>query len=253
MLDNAKLIDQSLIGTFQYFGLQEKQIDEAKYYLIHTECNHPLWNMIVLPDIVTADQMNKMEEIFKMQKLPFAWWVDEKNLSSEMLKHFKNGNYTSFGNVPGMVFELKNYHDQLDNQEVKVITEVEEFKKWIQALAQGFGFSNDVCDVYFNKLSKYIGNSKTFIPLAAYDGDKIIATASIIFANGIAGFYNGSTLPEYRNRGISSSLYKARFKILKEMGIDKAVIQTSPMSTNLAQKLDFKKYTNYKIYCQIKN
>ncbi|ARD86994.1 acetyltransferase [Rickettsia bellii] len=60
-------------------------------------------------------------------------------------------------------------------------------------------------------------------------------------------------MPEYRNRGISSSLYKARFKILKEMGVDKAVIQTSPMSTNLAQKLGFKKYTNYKIYCQIKN
>ncbi|WP_341790991.1 hypothetical protein [Rickettsia endosymbiont of Gonocerus acuteangulatus] len=73
MLDNAKLIDQSLIGTCQYFGLQEKQIDKAKYYLIHTGCNHPLWNMVVLPEQVTTDQMDQMEEIFRKQKLPFAW------------------------------------------------------------------------------------------------------------------------------------------------------------------------------------
>ncbi|WP_341790992.1 acetyltransferase [Rickettsia endosymbiont of Gonocerus acuteangulatus] len=170
-----------------------------------------------------------------------------------MLKHFEIGNYTNFSDVSGMVCELRNYYEQLDNQDIRVITEIKEFKKWIQALAQSFGFSDDVCDIYFNKLLKYIGDNKIFIPLAAYDRDKIIATDSIIFANNIAGFYNGSTLLEYRSRGISSSLYKSRFNILREIGVDKAVIQTSPMANGLAQKLGFKKYTNYKIYCQIKN
>ncbi len=48
---------------------------------------------------------------------------------------------------------------------------------------------------------------------------------------------------------IIQQIDSSRFKILKDMNVDKAVIQTSPMSTNLAQKLDFKKYMNYKIYC----
>lgn len=103
MSNNTDLVDQSLIGTFRYFGLQEMQIDKANYYLIHTGCNHPLWNMIVLPDKVNTAQMDKMEEIFKLKNLPFAWWVDENNLSSEMLEHFQNGKYNDFGDVPGMV------------------------------------------------------------------------------------------------------------------------------------------------------
>lgn len=251
MSNNAELINQSLIGAFGYFGLQEMQIDKVNYYLIHTGCNHPLWNMIVLPDKVNTAQMDKMEGVFKLKNLPFAWWVDEKNLSSEMFERFQNGKYTDFGNIPGMVYELKDYHEQtIDNKNIKIITEIEEYKKWIQVLMKSFGFSDDVYNLYFDKLSKFIGDNKKFIPLAAYEENKIVATASIIFANGIAGFYNGSTMPEYRNRGIASDLYKARFKILKEMGIDKAIIQTSPMATSLAEKLGFKKYTNYKIYCQ---
>ncbi len=251
MSNNADLVDQSLIGTFRYFGLQEMQIDKVNYYLIHTGCNHPVWNMIVLPDKVNVAQMDRMEEGFKLKGLPFAWWVDKNNLSSEMLERFQNGKYADFGDVPGMVYELKDYHEQIiDNKNIKIITEIEEYTKWVQVLAQGFGFSDDVYDVYFDKLSKFIGDNKVFIPLAAYEENKIVATASITFANGIAGFYHDSTMPEYRNRGLASNLYRARFNILKEMGIDKAVVQTSPMATSLAEKLGFKKYTNYKIYCQ---
>ncbi len=46
MSNNADLVDQSLIRTFRYFGLQEMQIDKVNYHLIHTGCNQPLWNMI---------------------------------------------------------------------------------------------------------------------------------------------------------------------------------------------------------------
>ncbi|CAK6517377.1 MAG: Acetyltransferase [Rickettsia helvetica] len=59
-------MDQSLIETFRYLGLQEQQIDGINYYLIHIGCNHPVWNMIVLPDKVNISQMDKMEEVFKL-------------------------------------------------------------------------------------------------------------------------------------------------------------------------------------------
>ncbi|AFC71164.1 GNAT family N-acetyltransferase [Rickettsia australis] len=164
------------------------------------------------------------------------------------MSRFRNGKYVDFGDVPGIVYELKDYHEQIiDNKNIKIITEIEEYKKWIQVLMGSFGFSDDVYNLYFDKLSKFIGDNKTFIPLAAYEESKIVATASIIFANGVAGFYNGSTMSEYKNRGLASDLYRARFKILIEMGIDKAIIQISPMATSLAKKLGFKKYTNYKI------
>ncbi|BBJ31374.1 hypothetical protein RAS_04830 [Rickettsia asiatica] len=217
-----------------------------------------------------------------------------------MLEHFQNGKYTDFGDVPGMVYELKDYSKQnMDNKNrhlskpayreefkgdtsprtaaytnvhedlstgsmyklpleakfgkmsnIRIITGIEEYKEWIRVLIRSFGFSDDVYNIYFDNLSKFIGDNKVFIPLTAYEENKIVATASIIFANGIAGFYHDSTMPEYRNRGLASDLYIARSKILKEMGIDKVIIQTSPMATSLAEKLGFKKYTNYKIYCQ---
>lgn len=249
MTDSAEIVDQNLIGAFEYFGLHKKQIETTKYYLIHTGCNHPLWNMIILPNKVDISQMDRMEEVFRLNNLPFGWWIDKKNLSIEMLNRFQNGKYTDCGDIPGMVYEIQNYQEQpFVIQNIKIISEINEFKKWIQVLAQNFEFGDDVCNLYLNKLSRFIGDNKIFIPLAVYEGNKIIATSSIIFVNGVAGFYDDATMPEYRNRGIASSLYQARFKILKKLGVDKAVIQTSSMATNLAQKLGFQKVVSYRMF-----
>ncbi|MEY4505399.1 MAG: hypothetical protein RL154_1700 [Pseudomonadota bacterium] len=250
--NDSDLIDKNLIGIYQYFGIQKTQILGVNYYLLNTGCNHPLWNMILLPDSVNAEAIAEMEQVFKSQKLPFAWWVDEKNLSSDMQQHFQNGEYTDFGDVPGMVHELKDYQEKawdIGDIVIKPVTKMEEFKKWLDVLIACFG-NDEINSLYINKLMKFLGRNDIFIPLAAYNANKIVATSSIIFADGIAGFCNDATMPDYRNRGICSNLYNARFKILKKMGAEKAVIQTSPTATSLAQKLGFKKCKNYKIYSQ---
>ncbi|NRB11471.1 MAG: GNAT family N-acetyltransferase [Rickettsiaceae bacterium] len=88
-----------------------------------------------------------------------------------------------------------------------------------------------------------------FIAVGAYYNGQLVATASIVIDDdGIAGFYNDSTLEQYRNKGIATKLYHYRLKLIKNMGIKQAIVQTSPMATSLAKKVGFTQVTNYKIY-----
>ncbi|HJD56211.1 MAG TPA: GNAT family N-acetyltransferase [Rickettsia endosymbiont of Pyrocoelia pectoralis] len=250
--NDAELINKNLIGIYRYFDIQKTQIAGANYYLLNTGYNYFLLNMIVLPNSVSSEAINEMEQVFKSQNLPFAWWVEEKNLSKHMINHFESRDYNYIDDVSGMIFELNSYQEKsfdIGDIVIKPINSLEEFKKWIDVLIICFG-DEEINSLYINKLSEFLGNDNIFIPLAAYDDNKIVATSSIIFADNIAGFCNDATLPEYRNRRIASSLYHARFKILKKMQVPKVVIHTSSMTTSLAQKLGFQKVVNYKIYSQ---
>ncbi|MGX6960940.1 MAG: GNAT family N-acetyltransferase [Rickettsia endosymbiont of Pentastiridius leporinus] len=250
LMGDVELVDQHFIGMFEYFGLQKIEIDGTHYNLLNTGLNTPAWNGILLPNILDINQAHKIEEVFKEKNLPFTWVLNKKTLSPEILKYFQGNNYTHSGDLQGMVYELKNHHEQnidINNKNIKVITEVEEFKEWLRVLllSETYKSEEDVYNLFLEKLSKFIGTNNVFIPLAAYDNDKIIATISIFFANDIAGFCYTTTLPEYRKQGIAASLYEASFKILKEMGINKTVIKATPMATHLAESIGFKKCASY--------
>jgi hypothetical protein len=252
LLEDTGLVDQNLIGMYKYFGIKKIKVQSANYYLLNTRCRDALWNMICLPDKLDYGVISNIENVFKKQKVPFSWWVDEKKISNDMRNLFQNKEYADFGCVPGMILNLADYPSKsvpsIGNIYIKPITNIKEYDCWIQVLAECFGFSNDVCNLYMDKLSSTLGKDNTFIPFGAYDGEKIVATASIIFVDGIAGFYNDSTLPQYRNSGIATTLYHTRAKMLKKLGVQKAVIQTSPMATNIARQFGFRIVTNYKIY-----
>lgn len=254
-LEDAKLVDKNLVGMFQYFGMQKTNIDGISYYLLNTKCKNALWNMICLPDAADILTINNMESTFKLQNVPFSWWIDKNKVSDNMISHFENSGYICFGDVPGMIIDLTNYQDKPTNINrdihIKPITSIKDFVDWTKVLAKCFEFSDDVCDLYVDKLSSFLGKNNVFIPLAAYNGTKIVSTASIVFVDGVAGFYNDATLPEYRSRGIATTLYQVRAKMLKDLGIQKAVIQTSPMATTIAKRFGFTVVTNYKIYSMV--
>ncbi|MFY9589610.1 hypothetical protein [Rickettsia endosymbiont of Halotydeus destructor] len=249
---DTELADQNLLATYRYFGMQTIQMAGVNYHLLKTGCKHPFWNMFILPESIDSKIMDELENIFKSQKLPFAWWVDENKISNYMKERLESRNYSCFGDVPGMVIDLTNHQERLPNDlgsiQIRPVTSSKDFGEWVSVLMECFGFGSDVYNLYINKFLDLLGKDDIFIPFAAYDDKKIVATASIIFIDGIAGFYNGSTLPECRNFGIASSLYHTRFKMLKQLKIPKAFIQTSPMSTSIAQKAGFHIVKNYKLY-----
>ena len=248
--DPSYAVSKSLVEFFGLLGMKKLHLSNGdSFYHLDTGLPDPLFNLICLPTISNIESIAEANKLFSNRNEPFCWLLQEEQVKKEILQHFQNDQYKFLGSFSGMELELANYQNSTTSQipsiEIKQITSKKDFKEWAIIVAKVFGLSREFEDTIIEILSPDV------IVVAAYSNGKMVATACAFVSDNIAGFYNGATLEEFRNKGISSALYHFRLSILKKMGIKKAVIQTSPMSKSIAQKVGFKPVTNYSFYLHI--
>jgi len=248
------IADENLLFFYNNFGNEAISTESgSSYHIIQTGLPEtPLFNFICLPKLVKLNEIETVEASFTQDNLAFAWWVDADVISNELKEHLKSSKYNFFGEVPGLVMKPIDYNMQVPLPEGITISEIDnlpDFKKWVDVLAQGFGFNDYVKNLYLEVFGPMLGARDKLVVLGAYNkqGD-LVSTASIIFNKNIAGFYNDSTLTEYRHKGIATALYQARIEICKESKSEYITLQTSPSATNIALKLGFKIARNYHLY-----
>lgn len=249
---DSSIINKNLIKFYGLFGMTHISSTNNNYYYLNTGVQAALFNLICLPEIGDISAITQINKPFLEQNIPFGWWIEENKLTDEILNIFKPAQYKFLGDVPGMVLNLDSYEAPLEtklpNIEIKQIKDLDSFRKWSSVLAKSFDFDKDTEELYVETLPRYI-KTGDFIAIGAYYNDELVATASIFIDDDrIAGFYNASTLEQYRNKGIATMLHHYRLKTVKNMGIKQVIVQTSPMATSLAKKVGFKQVTNYKIY-----
>lgn len=152
---DVQLVDKNLIGMYRHFDIKNIKIGGTNYYLLNNKCESPLWNMICLTEAVSYPDIEEMESIFKAQNAPFTWWVDTRNISADMAKHFQKSEYIFFGDITGMVFNLEDYQSGTNKNpstiNIRKINDKKDFIKWAEVLSECFEFTEDV--------SKYIAKN----------------------------------------------------------------------------------------------
>ncbi len=76
---------------------------------------------------------------------------------------------------------------------------------------------------------------------AAYDGGKVVSGAWVQYMGDsrFAGLWGGSTLPDYRRRGLYTGLLAVRAAEARQRGIRFLTVDASPMSRPILEKLGF--------------
>jgi ribosomal protein S18 acetylase RimI-like enzyme len=73
----------------------------------------------------------------------------------------------------------------------------------------------------------------------AFEGDRPMATTSVLVEGDLAGIYFVATMPEARGRGIGSAATRAAMRYAREAGATRAALQSSDSGFGVYRGLGF--------------
>jgi hypothetical protein len=86
--------------------------------------------------------------------------------------------------------------------------------EWASVMLRGFGMPEQGLAAM---MAAFVGHPR-FHPYAAWDGDEMIAAASLFIDQRVGAFFGASTLPTHRSRGAQSALLAIRARKAAEAG-----------------------------------
>ncbi|GAA1572932.1 hypothetical protein GCM10009789_28070 [Kribbella sancticallisti] len=91
----------------------------------------------------------------------------------------------------------------------------EDAAQWASVLTRGFGMPEE----HFAPMVQGVVERPDWSAYAAWDGDQMIAAASVVIKGEVAEFAGASTLPSHRGRGAQSALLAARARHAAAAGV----------------------------------
>ncbi|MFI6759305.1 GNAT family N-acetyltransferase [Micromonospora sp. NPDC050417] len=101
------------------------------------------------------------------------------------------------------------------------LVDPQDVDKWATMLSVIFGMPE-----HFDSMIAGTGRRPDFRPLAAWDGDEMVAGGSLFIDGDVASLNTGATKASHRNRGIQSALLTARAQAAAEAGCRWLVTET---------------------------
>ncbi|HKJ38279.1 MAG TPA: GNAT family N-acetyltransferase, partial [Anaerolineales bacterium] len=125
--------------------------------------------------------------------------------------------------------------------DIRRITTHDGLKDIVHVLDQVYGGKNNWV---YDRLGMHLKFPGYLSVYAAYVDDNPASIAWTYFPPGhFATLFGGTTLAEYRNRGLYTSLLAARLKEIRERGVPFAVVETGPMSKPIVERHGFQHLT----------
>jgi GNAT superfamily N-acetyltransferase len=98
----------------------------------------------------------------------------------------------------------------------------EDVREWAAVTFRGFGMPEEG----FTEMLAATYDHPGFHPVAAWDGDTMVATANLFVRGEVASLNSGATLREHRNRGAQSALLTMRAELAADLGCRWLVAET---------------------------
>jgi len=185
---------------------------------------------------------------------PFTWKVyDHDPLPGLAEKLTANGFAPDNDPAAVMVFDMKKLPASIEtpNANIRRITHRDELKDVIFVLDNVYGGHNNWV---YNRLGLHLQIPGYLSIYAAYVDEQPVSIAWTYFPRGhFATLFGGTTLAEYRNRGLYTSLLNIRLKEIRERGYPFAVVEAGSMSRPIVARHGFQHLTTVYDYEWIGN
>ena len=193
-------------------------------------------------------------EYFLPMSQPFTWKVYDHDrlpsLPSQLTARGFNGD-----DDPAAVMVRDMNDMSTDNEpgkaDMRRIKAREELKDVVYVLDSVYGGQNTWV---YDRLGLHLQIPDYLSIYASYVDDQPVSVAWTYFPQGhFATLFGGTTLAEYRNRGLYTGLLLLRLKEIRERGYAFAVVETGSMSKSIVEKHGFKHLTTVYDYVWQKN
>jgi GNAT superfamily N-acetyltransferase len=180
---------------------------------------------------VSGEDFDKLEAFYFSRHEPVR--VETCPLADPTLfEHYKARNYyaSEFSNV--MVRPVPGgASPALPNGLDIRVARPDEIDLWVMTVAQGFAENYPVTHELLSVMKMFAMGKNTECYLARIDG-RVAGGATLAMRGSVAGFFGASTLPEFRKRGVQTSLLHARLRRAAETGCKLAVSLAQPGSNS---------------------
>jgi len=183
-------------------------------------------------------------EHFAPMGQPFTWKVYEHDHLPSLKNKLASHGFANEEGDPVMVLNVKNAqiraeaHPKVD---IRRIADRDGLKDIVQVLDQVYGGKNDWV---YDRMGLHLQVPGYLSAYVAYVDDQPASIAWTCFPRGhFATLFGGTTLADYRGRGLYTSLLHVRLNEIRERGYSFAAVETGPMSRPIVERHGFQQLT----------
>lgn len=201
-------------------------------------------------------EIRKMTNFYDSKQQPFSWWtasdvpwnsVAPNILEKRLIAH----GFSATEEVAGMAMNIssKTWSDYCpEGIEIVEACSPQQFSDWIEPVKIAFEMSTEGAELYKKTIEKSKKISNEIFCYVAYHEKRPVASCALFLDSEGAYCCNGSTLPEFRQRGITSAITLYSLEVAREKNYEWATCHASPYSLRLLERLGFEKYIDYTLY-----
>jgi GNAT superfamily N-acetyltransferase len=213
--------------------------------LIVTDTKEPLLNRVIRTEIPEKDidgAITKTIDFFKSRDVSFCWQVQPDDTPRDLSERLKNRGFI-IDETPGMAIDLRKLRipEAIPGFTVEIVKTPEMVENFSRALSHGSELTPETSHL-FHAIHSSIGVVDDYRHYIGYYNGTPVSTSSVQYADGVAGLYMVSTLPESRKQGFGSLITSAPLIDARDRGYRIGILHSSKMGYNLYLRLGFKKY-----------
>ncbi len=170
------------------------------------------------------------------------WLLYEHDTPHDLAKRLRARGLVEKSAEPILVRSLEQLPPQPTIRRLKIerVGNAEQLDQWRRATGNGFGGGYQIAGRWSESYrQKGLEADNPFQHYLGTFGGKPATSASIVFAGGIAGIYDVSTVPALRRRGLASAITLAQMHVAKARGCTHAYLRSSREGLPVYQGLGF--------------
>ena len=186
------------------------------------------------------------------RNMPVGCWVGPSNPFPEFRRHLEIKGFVHGAALTGMAIDLPTLDENAPRPRGLTISEVKNsdaLVTWCQIMTTVSEFPDFAASAWV-EMYREIGICED-PDWRLYVGDingTPVGTSALFFNAGVAGIHSVTTLPQFRGRGIGTTLTQSPLLDARREGFQVGVLYASEMAVDLYRKLGFQEYCNGDIY-----
>jgi ribosomal protein S18 acetylase RimI-like enzyme len=231
----------SMMRLFASSSLYER-LETPELTAISSDLEIPMFNRVIATNLSSEDadeRIMETVEYFSSKGLPFTWQVDPGNAPPDLQERLER-----FGLVrsetPGMAVVIDDVKTPEPPRGFRLerVETPEQNRRYARLLVHAYGIPQSAEET-MTGIYEEIGIRDDLHHYFGFLEDTPVATATVLYSNGVAGIYNVATLPEARGKGIGSMITALPLIDARERGYTISVLHSSEMGYNVYRRLGY--------------
>lgn len=243
----------SMLAFWRAYGLVPGGTlrEAADHVLMVSGVPHPLFNGVhQLQPAGAESARNLVQEVQRAVDaagVPLFFWAQPEALRRGLGGALAAAGAVAVGSCPAMRVEISRLPATVvPGLEIREMGEGE-FALWAEIAALGTDLPPDVVQALVAREPHIAldGRRRRYL---GFLGDRPVASACTVEAEGVAGVFAIAVLPEFRRRGLGAALTVEPLRRCAARGLETAMLQASPMGFPVYQRLGFETIGEFELH-----